>query len=77
MGERIVQDLNDSWPYIVGGLVIAMVLSLIYIVLMRWFAGIMVWFSLLGVIALLAYCKYRPLSDSCKLQLPVGTYVLA
>lgn len=59
MGDRIVQDLRDSWYFIVAGLAMAMVLSLIYIVLMRWFAGVMVWFSLLGTIALLAYCKYR------------------
>jgi len=55
----VVQDLSNSWPFIVGGLAIAMVLCFIYIVLMRWFAGIMVWFSILGTIALLAYCKYK------------------
>ena len=59
MGQRVVEDLSNSWPYIVVGLAIAAVLCLIYIVLMRWFAGIMVWFSILGTIALLAYCKYR------------------
>lgn len=59
MGQRVVEDLSNSWPYIVGGLAIAALLCLIYIVLMRWFAGIMVWFSILGTIALLAYCKYR------------------
>jgi hypothetical protein len=55
----VVQDLSDSWPFVVAGLAVAMVLCLIYIVLMRWFAGVMVWFSLLGTIALLAYCKSR------------------
>ena len=58
-GQRVVQDLSNSWPFVVAGLALAMVLSLIYIVLMRWFAGVMVWLSLLGTIALLAYCKYR------------------
>jgi choline transporter-like protein 2/4/5 len=58
MGEKVVRDLNDSWPYIVGGLVLAMLLCLVYIVLMRWFAGIMVWLSLLSVVAFLSYCKY-------------------
>jgi len=58
LGQRVVQDLSNSWPFIVGGLAIAMVLCFIYIVLMRWFAGIMVWFSILGTIALLAYCIY-------------------
>jgi choline transporter-like protein 2/4/5 len=59
VGERVVQDLSNSWPFVVAGLAMAMLLCLVYIVLMRWFAGIMVWFSLLGTIALLAYCKYR------------------
>ena len=59
MGERVVQDLSNSWRWVVGCLAIATVVCLIYIVLMRWFAGIMVWVSLLGTIALLAYCKYR------------------
>jgi choline transporter-like protein 2/4/5 len=58
MGQKVVQDLSNSWPYIVGGLVAAMLLCLVYIVLMRWFAGIMIWLSLLSVVALLSYCKY-------------------
>lgn len=58
VGQKVVQDLSNSWPFVVGGLVVAMLLCLVYIVLMRWFAGVMVWFSLLGTIALLAYCCY-------------------
>jgi len=58
VGQRVLQDLSNSWPFVVIGLAMAMVLCLIYIVLMRWFAGIIVWFSLLGTIALLAYCCY-------------------
>jgi hypothetical protein len=53
-----VEDLTNSWPYIAGGLVVAMLLCLIFIVLMRWFAGIMIWLSLISLIALLSYCKY-------------------
>ncbi|KAJ9576462.1 hypothetical protein L9F63_006675, partial [Diploptera punctata] len=58
LGQKIVQDLDDSWPFVVGGLGLAMVLCFLYIVLMRWFAGLMVWLSLFGVIALLIYCCY-------------------
>lgn len=76
VGQKVVEDLSNSWPFIVAGLALAMVLCLVYIVLMRWFAGIMIWFSLLGTIALLAYCKYRPLSDNYQWQLHVGSYVL-
>lgn len=58
VGQKVVQDLSNSWPFVVAGLALAMALCLIYIVLMRWFAGVMVWFSLFGTIALLAYCCY-------------------
>ncbi|PNF41327.1 hypothetical protein B7P43_G17041 [Cryptotermes secundus] len=58
MGHKIVQDLSNSWPYIVGALVVAMLLCLIYIFLMRWFAGFMVWLSLFSVVGLLSYCCY-------------------
>ncbi|XP_066993399.2 choline transporter-like 2 [Anabrus simplex] len=74
VGETIVRDLSNSWPYIIGGLALAMFLSLIYIVLMRWFAGVMIWVSLFGVLGLLAYCvyasyvKYSEMSDEEETQ---------
>ncbi|PSN36829.1 Choline transporter-like protein 2 [Blattella germanica] len=65
LGQKIIQDLDESWPFVLGGLALAMILCLVYIVLMRWFAGIMIWFSLIGVIALLSYCKYEYSCYAC------------
>ncbi|KAG1658418.1 Choline transporter-like protein 4 [Nymphon striatum] len=39
-------------------LILAMVISFFWILLMRWIAGIMVWFSMIAMIALLSYGKY-------------------
>ncbi|XP_069697989.1 choline transporter-like 2 isoform X2 [Periplaneta americana] len=58
IGHKIVEDLSDSWPFVIGGIGLAMLVCLIYIILMRWFAGIMVWLSLIGVVGLLSYCIY-------------------
>ncbi|GLH00594.1 CTL-like protein 1 [Gryllus bimaculatus] len=58
VGETIVSNMEKNWPLLLGGLVIAMVLCMIYIVIMRWFAWIIVWVSLLGVLALLGFCCY-------------------
>jgi len=41
-----------------SGLVIAMVVSLIFIVLLRYLAGIMVWVMIVLVILVLGYGKY-------------------
>lgn len=53
----MVEDLTATWPVIIVGIVIAMVVSLLYIILMRWFAGIMIWFSILGTLGLIGYGK--------------------
>lgn len=50
----VTQDLEQSWWKILLGLLGAMILCLIYIVLMRYIAGIMVWISIVGVIVLLS-----------------------
>lgn len=53
----IIEDVIDSWKYILVGFVISMVVSLIFIAMMRWIAAPMVWLSILGVMALLSYGK--------------------
>ena len=63
IGERIFNDLKDSW-YIVGiGLILATILSFLWIILMRFMAGLMVWLSI-GLSAMLfgglfGYSLYR------------------
>lgn len=51
-----MEDVSNSWWQILVGLAVAMGICIIYIVLMRWIAAVMVWFSLLGVLVLLSFC---------------------
>lgn len=62
MGQMIIEDVIDSYKYILAGFVISMVVSLIFIAMMRWIAAPMVWLSILGVMALLSYGKLNPLN---------------
>ncbi|XP_031419692.1 choline transporter-like protein 2 isoform X2 [Clupea harengus] len=52
---RIFEDYTQSWHFILIGLVIAMVVSLIFIVLLRFLAGIMVWVMMFMVILVILY----------------------
>ncbi|KAG8015111.1 Choline transporter-like protein 2, partial [Nibea albiflora] len=52
---RIFEDYTQSWHWILLGLVIAMVVSLIFIVLLRYLAGIMVWVMIVLVILVIGY----------------------
>ncbi|XP_041723423.1 choline transporter-like protein 2 isoform X4 [Coregonus clupeaformis] len=52
---RIFEDYTVSWYWILLGLVIAMVVSLIFIVLLRYLAGIMIWVMIVMVILVIGY----------------------
>ncbi|XP_061741440.1 choline transporter-like protein 2 isoform X3 [Nerophis ophidion] len=52
---KIFEDYTQSWYWILIGLVIAMVLSLLFIVLLRFLAGIMVWVMVALVIIVIGY----------------------
>ncbi|KAJ8001745.1 hypothetical protein DPEC_G00172630 [Dallia pectoralis] len=52
---RIFEDYTVSWYWILIGLVIAMVVSLIFIILLRYLAGIMVWVMIVLVILVIGY----------------------
>ncbi|KAL6455789.1 hypothetical protein MHYP_G00356400 [Metynnis hypsauchen] len=52
---RIFEDYTQSWHWILLGLVIAMVLSLLFIVLLRFLAGVMVWVMIILVILVIGY----------------------
>uniref|UniRef100_A0A673N9X3 Choline transporter-like protein n=1 Tax=Sinocyclocheilus rhinocerous TaxID=307959 RepID=A0A673N9X3_9TELE len=67
---KIFEDYTKSWYWILICLLIAVVLSLIFIVLLRYLAGIMVWVMIFMVIAVVAYgiahcsIKYVNLKDT-------------
>ncbi|XP_078120604.1 choline transporter-like protein 2 isoform X2 [Sander vitreus] len=52
---RIFEDYTQSWHWILLGLVIAMLVSLLFIVLLRFLAGIMVWIMIVLVILVIGY----------------------
>lgn len=53
-GERIFNDLSDTWWMIGLGFILACILSFLWIVLMRCMAGVMVWTSIGLVFVLVA-----------------------
>uniref|UniRef100_A0A646QCM2 Choline transporter-like protein n=1 Tax=Hemiscolopendra marginata TaxID=943146 RepID=A0A646QCM2_9MYRI len=59
IGEKLFADFKLSWPIIVIALLISMIVSLLWIIIMRWIAWIMVWLSIFLFIGLLAVgCWY-------------------
>ncbi|OWA53451.1 Choline transporter-like protein 5 [Hypsibius exemplaris] len=56
--EKIFQDFRATWWMILVGFLAAMIISFIWIVIMRWVAGPMVWLGLLSVIGVLGYGTY-------------------
>ncbi|XP_041633684.1 choline transporter-like protein 2 isoform X3 [Cheilinus undulatus] len=52
---KIFEDYTQSWYWILLGLVIAMLTSLLFIVLLRFLAGIMVWIMVVLVILVIGY----------------------
>nr|XP_055076127.1 choline transporter-like protein 4 isoform X1 [Misgurnus anguillicaudatus] len=70
VGLRIFEDFAKSWQWIVAGLVIAMVVSVLFLLLLRFTAPVLVWVLIFGVLALGAfgiwYCynEYMSLANS-------------
>ncbi|XP_056143265.1 choline transporter-like protein 2 isoform X2 [Lampris incognitus] len=52
---KIFEDYTRSWYWILIGLVIAMLTSLLFIILLRFLAGIMVWVMIVMVILVIGY----------------------
>ncbi|XP_056108241.1 choline transporter-like protein 5-B isoform X5 [Rhinichthys klamathensis goyatoka] len=55
VGTKIFEDYASSWFWILIGLVISMLVSLIFILLLRFTAGILFWMVIFGVIAAVGY----------------------
>ncbi|XP_037392502.1 choline transporter-like protein 2 [Pygocentrus nattereri] len=52
---KIFQDYTQSWQWILLGLVMSMVLSMIFIVLLRFVAGVIIWAIIISVILVIGY----------------------
>uniref|UniRef100_A0A8C5C9A4 Choline transporter-like protein n=1 Tax=Gadus morhua TaxID=8049 RepID=A0A8C5C9A4_GADMO len=54
-GMKIVEDYAKSWQWILIGLLIAAAVSLTFILLLRFTAGLLLWVTILAVMLLVAY----------------------
>eukprot|EP00118_Oscarella_pearsei_P012112 m.86189 g.86189 ORF g.86189 m.86189 type:complete len:745 (+) comp36494_c0_seq7:311-2545(+) len=72
IGEEIYTDMGRVWPWLLGGLGVILLFSVIFIFTMRWIAGFIVWLSILAVFGVLAFViawsfiKYTELRDEPK-----------
>ncbi|KAG5843051.1 hypothetical protein ANANG_G00184390 [Anguilla anguilla] len=55
VGVRIFEDFASSWPWILIGLLIAMLLSMMFLLLLRFTAAVIIWVLIVGVLAVIAY----------------------
>ncbi|XP_069551132.1 choline transporter-like protein 5-B isoform X1 [Brachyistius frenatus] len=55
VGMKIFEDYANSWFWILIGLVITMVVSLLFILLLRFTAGVLLWLIIFGVITTVGY----------------------
>uniref|UniRef100_A0A4W6BUU4 Choline transporter-like protein n=1 Tax=Lates calcarifer TaxID=8187 RepID=A0A4W6BUU4_LATCA len=55
VGIKIFEDYANSWYWILIGLVITMAVSLLFILLLRYTAGVLLWLVVFGVIAAVGY----------------------
>ncbi|XP_022324457.1 choline transporter-like protein 2 isoform X2 [Crassostrea virginica] len=79
-GEKIIEDVWTAWWMILIGLFLAMVFALIWIIIMRWIAGFMVWFTIFAFLGLFGfstawtlyqYYELKDTSDSFHIQFSV------
>ncbi|XP_015276283.1 PREDICTED: choline transporter-like protein 4 [Gekko japonicus] len=59
IGLKIFEDFAQTWYWILIVLVIAMVLSLLFLLLLRFTAGFLVWILIFGVLVIIAYGIYH------------------
>uniref|UniRef100_UPI00358ECE7D choline transporter-like protein 5 isoform X3 n=1 Tax=Myxine glutinosa TaxID=7769 RepID=UPI00358ECE7D len=55
VGMKIFEDFSKSWYWVILGLVIALILSLFFLILLRFLAGVLVWIVIVGVIGVIGY----------------------
>ncbi|KAG8523193.1 Choline transporter-like protein 2 [Galemys pyrenaicus] len=73
LAMRIFEDYTVSWYWIVIGLVIAMVMSLLFVILLRFLAGIMVWVMIVMVILVLGYGIFHCYMEYARLRGEAGS----
>ncbi|XP_018411328.1 PREDICTED: choline transporter-like protein 4 [Nanorana parkeri] len=59
LSKKIFEDFAKSWSWILIALAIAMVVSLLFLILLRFTAGFLVWILIIGVIGVIGYGIYH------------------
>ncbi|XP_075936158.1 choline transporter-like protein 2 isoform X2 [Anarhichas minor] len=72
---KIFEDYTQSWYWILIGLVLAMLISLLFIVLLRFLAGIMVWVMIVLVILVVGYGIFHCYMEYAALKGEAGANV--
>uniref|UniRef100_A0A8C5D3Q2 Choline transporter-like protein n=1 Tax=Gadus morhua TaxID=8049 RepID=A0A8C5D3Q2_GADMO len=72
---KVFEDYTHSWYWILLGLVIAMLTSLLFIVLLRFLAGIMVWVMIVMVILVIGYGIFHCYMEYAALKGAAGSNV--
>ncbi|XP_068593109.1 choline transporter-like protein 2 isoform X2 [Cebidichthys violaceus] len=72
---KIFEDYTQSWYWILIGLVLAMLTSLLFIVLLRFLAGIMVWIMIVLVILVIGYGIFHCYMEYAALKGEAGANV--
>uniref|UniRef100_A0AAR2LST6 Choline transporter-like protein n=1 Tax=Pygocentrus nattereri TaxID=42514 RepID=A0AAR2LST6_PYGNA len=59
VGVRVFEDFATSWYWILIGLLAAMIISVVFMLLMRYWVSLLVWLLIVGVLAVGAYGIYH------------------
>ncbi|XP_045619901.2 choline transporter-like protein 4 isoform X2 [Procambarus clarkii] len=68
VAEGVFQDIKTSWWILLSGFGIAMLVSFLWIVLLRFISAIMIWFSLIAFIGLSGFGSYYTLNKYLTLR---------
>ncbi|XP_045148111.1 choline transporter-like protein 5 [Echinops telfairi] len=68
LGVKVFEDYSTSWFWILMGLLIAMLLSWMFLILLRYTAGLLFWISMLGVLGIVGYGIWHCYREYKKLQ---------
>ncbi|KAK7944932.1 hypothetical protein WMY93_000660 [Mugilogobius chulae] len=75
MGLKMIEDYTRSWFWILVGLLMSLLLSLVFILLLRFTAGLLLWITILAFILLLAYGMWFCALELSRLRSSPGSEV--
>uniref|UniRef100_H3DLA8 Choline transporter-like protein n=1 Tax=Tetraodon nigroviridis TaxID=99883 RepID=H3DLA8_TETNG len=75
LSVKIAEDLAQSWKWILVGLLVSLTASLLFIVLLRFTAGLLLWITIVGVTLLLAYGIWYCSAEMSRLKDKPGSEV--